>query len=340
MLKLTVNASKIYDITIGSGLKGFNRIVNNIVSGNKIAIIIDSTVYTLYGDVLDEYLSEFTVHKCVVLSGEQNKNFDNYYKLINRLAELKFNRNDAIITFGGGVVGDLGAFVASTYMRGISLISVPTTLLSMVDSSVGGKTAIDLPAGKNLCGTFYQPDAVFINVDFLNTLPKREVLSGMGEVIKYAFLDNSVSYDLIKQGVTEQLIYNCLKIKANVVEKDEKESRLRMILNLGHTVGHAIETLSGYTISHGECVAKGIKYAINVSQRVFEFSDDKKQCLLNLLSASGVDLTSNYDIKDILNQIKSDKKAGDNYVNFAVIEDVGSVKIVKLYYDEIENYLC
>ena len=225
-------------------------------------------------------------------------------------------------------------------MRGISLISVPTTLLSMVDSSVGGKTAIDLPAGKNLCGTFYQPDAVFINVDFLKSLPKREILSGMGEVIKYAFLDNSVSYDLIKQGVTEQLIYNCLKIKANVVEKDEKESRLRMILNLGHTVGHAIETLSGYTISHGECVAKGIKYAINVSQRVYNFSDDKKQRLLNLLSASGVDLTANYDIKDIHNQIKSDKKAGDNYVNFAVIEDVGSVKIVKLYYDEIENYLC
>ena len=113
-----------------------------------------------------------------------------------------------------------------------------------------------------------------------------------------------------------------------------------MILNLGHTVGHAIETLSGYTISHGECVAKGIKYAINVSQRVYNFSDEKKQRLLNLLNVSGVDLTSNYDIKDILNQIKSDKKAGDNYVHFAVIEDVGSVKIVKLYYDEIENYLC
>jgi 3-dehydroquinate synthase len=188
MLKLTVNTSKIYDITIGRGLKGFKSVALNVVRGNKIAIIFDSNVYEKYSNVLDEYLDEFSIFKCVVLSGEENKNFENYYKLINYLAENKFNRNDAIITFGGGVVGDLGAFVASTYMRGISLISVPTTLLSMVDSSVGGKNAINLESGKNLVGTFYQPSLVYIATNFLHSLPNREILSGMGEVIKYAFM--------------------------------------------------------------------------------------------------------------------------------------------------------
>ena len=280
MLKLTVNASKIYDITIDSGLNGFERVVANNTVGNKIALIIDSNVYEKYGDVLDNCFNGFNVYKYVILSGEQNKNFENYYKLINYLADNNFNRRDTVITFGGGVVGDLGAFVASTYMRGINLIAVPTTLLSMVDSSVGGKTAIDLPAGKNLCGTFYQPNAVFINTNFLNSLPNRELLSGMGEVIKYAFIDKLLSKSLLEKGVTEELIYNCLKIKAGVVERDEKESKYRMVLNLGHTVGHAIETLSNYALSHGECVAKGINYAINVSQKIYGFSDDKKREML------------------------------------------------------------
>ena len=339
MLKLSVNASKNYDITITNGIKGFERVVANNTVGNKIALIIDSTVYEKYGNELDNCFNGFNVYKCVILSGEQNKNFENYYKLINYLADNNFNRRDAVITFGGGVVGDLGAFVASTYMRGINLIAVPTTLLSMVDSSVGGKTAIDLPAGKNLCGTFYQPDAVFINLDFLNSLPNREVLSGMGEVIKYAFIDKIITPSLLQNGVTEELIYNCLKIKAGVVERDEKELNYRMVLNLGHTVGHAIETLSNYTLSHGECVAKGINYAIKVSQKLYGFSEEKKQELLNLLNLSGVDLTCNYLPSELIKQIKMDKKATDNYINFVTIKDIGEVEIQRISYSDLESYL-
>ena len=338
MLKLNVTASKNYDVTITSGLDAFEKL-NVFLKGEKVAVITDDVVDSLYSNVLDKYLTSKKVFKYVMPHGEQNKNAENYLKIINYLAQNGFTRKDSVITFGGGVVGDIGAFVASTYMRGINLIAVPTTLLSMVDSSVGGKTAIDLPSGKNLCGTFYQPNAVYINVDFLKTLPKREIDSGMGEVVKYAFLDTLVSKELISKGLTKDLIYNCLKIKADVVCKDEKESGLRMILNLGHTVGHAIETLSNYQISHGECVAKGIYYAIMVSSKIYNFSQQKTNELINLLQSYPFDLSLKFSPNQLDNQIKMDKKSEGDSVNFVVIESIGNTTTKKLTFDELLGLL-
>ena len=338
MLTLNVNASKKYDILITDGLNEFSK-VTKIIKGNKVLVLTDDNVNALYGNALNDYLVDKKVYTYVLPHGEENKNGENYFKIINYLAENEFTRKDTVITFGGGVVGDIGAFVASTYMRGISLIAVPTTLLAMVDSSVGGKTAIDLPSGKNLLGTFYQPDAVYVNVDFLKTLPNREITSGMGEVIKYAFLSNLVNSNDISKGISKELIYNALKIKAEIVENDEKESNLRMILNLGHTVGHAIESLSNYSYSHGECVAKGISYAIKISKKVLNLSSETAKKLNDLLNLYPFDLSCNFTAVELVNQIKKDKKSTGDSVNFVLVEDISKPIIKKLTYNELLNLL-
>lgn len=338
MLKLSVNASKNYDISVTSGIESFKPLCK-LIKGKKVAVITDDTVYGIYGDILKDYIEDKDTYFYVFPHGEENKNAENYLKILNFLAENQFTRKDGIITLGGGVVGDLGAFAASTYMRGISLIAVPTTLLSAVDSSVGGKTAIDLKSGKNLCGTFYQPDAVYINVDFLKTLPTREITSGMGEVVKYAFLNETITADLISRGITEELIYKCLKIKADVVEKDEKESGLRMILNLGHTVGHAIEQLSGYKYSHGECVAKGIKFAIDISNKIYNFSQEKLQKCYNLLSAYKFDLTCEFSSEQLVEQIKADKKSDGEKINFVTIQEIGNTPIKAISFEKLFKLL-
>ena len=338
MLTLKVNASKNYDIILSDNLSQFSLMASH-VNGSNVLIVTDDNVNALYGGALDNYFTGKNVFTYVLPHGEENKNGENYFKIINFLAENGFTRNDAVVTFGGGVVGDIGAFVASTYMRGITLIAVPTTLLSAVDSSVGGKTGIDLPSGKNLCGTFYQPNAVYINVNFLKTLPNREVVSGMGEVIKYAFLSDTVNSELISKGVTKELIYNCLQIKANVVNNDEFENGLRMILNLGHTVGHAIESLSGYNYSHGECVAKGINYAIKLSKKVLNLSDNVTTKLYGVLNLYNFDLTCNFTAKELVNQIKKDKKSTGDSVNFVLVEDVAKPVVKKISYTELENLL-
>ena len=338
MLTLKVNASKNYDIILSDNLSQFSLMVSH-VNGSNVLIVTDDNVNALYGGALDNYFTGKNVFTYVLPHGEENKNGENYFKIINFLAENGFTRNDAVVTFGGGVVGDIVAFVASTYMRGITLIAVPTTLLSAVDSSVGGKTGIDLPSGKNLCGTFYQPNAVYINVNFLKTLPNREVVSGMGEVIKYAFLSDTVNSELISKGVTKELIYNCLQIKANVVNNDEFENGLRMILNLGHTVGHAIESLSGYNYSHGECVAKGINYAIKLSKKVLNLSDNVTTKLYGVLNLYNFDLTCNFTAKELVNQIKKDKKSTGDSVNFVLVEDVAKPVVKKISYTELENLL-
>lgn len=338
MLTLNVNASKNYQITITNGLSEFKKVAE-FLKGDKVAVITDDVVDGLYSDVLNGYLTGKKVYKYVIEHGEKSKNADNYVKIINYLAQNEFTRQDGVITFGGGVVGDLGAFVASTYMRGITLIAVPTTLLSCVDSSVGGKTAIDLPSGKNLCGTFYQPDAVYINVEFLKTLPKSEIDSGMGEVVKYAFLSDDITSKLLNGEISENLIYACLKIKADVVEKDEKEGGLRKVLNLGHTVGHAIEKLSNYEISHGGCVAKGIAYAIDISSKIFNFSQEKTDKLHSLLNSYPFDLSCNFSSDEIINQIKLDKKSKSDGVDFILIKDIGDVKIQKIKFSELSELL-
>ena len=339
MFELNVKTQREYKIVVTRGNGQLSAFVRERVKGKRIAVITDTNVAPLHLTGLTDCLDGYEVHVLTVKAGEESKNINEYYALTVKLSELGFTRGDGVLTFGGGVVGDLGAFVASTYMRGITLIALPTTLLSAVDSSVGGKTAIDLPMGKNLVGTFYQPHGVYVNVDYLATLPQREIDCGMGEVVKYAFLGGSVTNELIDKGISEELIVECLKIKRDIVEKDEHEGSVRKLLNLGHTVGHAIESLSGYTLSHGECVARGMAQAVKVSARLGLMTAGDEARATSMIGAAAKDLTCPYSTDEIIDKIKSDKKSDGTAVDFVVIN--GSVAEVKrLGLDELKELLA
>ena len=328
-MNLMVKTQREYVVKIGKGLGGLSDFLRARTAGKKLAVITDTNVDALLWDRLLPSLDGYDVVKIVVPAGESSKNINEYYAAVCTLSENDFSRQDTVLTFGGGVVGDLGAFVASTYMRGINLVAVPTSLLAMVDSSVGGKTAIDLPQGKNLVGTFYQPSGVYIDVELLDTLPEREIKSGLGEVIKYCFLGGGVSQDLIKAGISEKLIYECLKIKRDIVSRDEKEGGERKLLNLGHTVGHAIESLSNYTLSHGECVVRGMAAAVKVSCRLGLISADEEKSALTIVATCGHDTACPFSADEIIQKIKNDKKASGDTVDFVVIEG-GRARVQKL----------
>lgn len=338
MAKLLVKSSKKYQIIIKSDMSGFEE-MKKLIKGKNVLIVTDKNVDLLYGETLANELSGYNVVKHVLPSGEEYKNAENYLGIIKTLADNNFTRKDTLITFGGGVVGDMGAFSASTYMRGITLISIPTTILSMVDSSVGGKTAIDLENGKNLLGTFYQPDGVYINLGFIKSLPEREILSGYGEIIKYAFLKGKIEKSNLEGPITEDLIEKCLTIKKKIVTKDERESGTRKLLNLGHTIGHALEKMSNYTHSHGECVLMGIDYAIDFSKKIFNLSQEKVDKMKDLLYSKGKVTRLVYDAKEIANQIKSDKKSDNTGVDFVLLKDVKKPIIKHLDFNEIESLL-
>ena len=290
MKQINVKASKNYTITVDRAFENFKAQVLPLIKGNVVAVITDTNVEPLYYAQLESLLTGKTVCKFVIPAGEENKNAENYISLVNALAKAGLSRKSTVIGLGGGVVGDMSAFVASTYMRGVSYIAIPTTLLSMVDSSVGGKTGIDLDSGKNLLGTFFQPDTVYINLDFLNTLPEREVKSGLGEIMKYAFIDSRITPSDLQNINYEDLIVKSLEIKRDIVERDERESGDRMLLNFGHTIGHAIEKLYDYKVSHGECVLKGMAYAIELSEKLGFISAEQKETSLNFLNGAGVSL--------------------------------------------------
>ncbi|MGH7884712.1 MAG: 3-dehydroquinate synthase, partial [Thermodesulfobacteriota bacterium] len=268
-LNKTVNDS--YSIFIGKGITEF--IFEQIKTQNlaySYVIITDSNVKQLYGDILLKKMRLIfpRVELISFPAGEQNKNRETKSYLEDKMLELKFARDSAIIALGGGVVGDIAGFVAATYVRGLNYIQIPTSLVACVDSSIGGKTAVDTKHGKNLIGAFHQPKAVFINTDTLKTLNKKEINEGLAEVIKYGVIMDKNFFSYLEENIEEvhkhddEVILNIIKtscmIKAEVVKKDEKESNLRKILNFGHTIGHAIEQLSEYTISHGEAISRGM----------------------------------------------------------------------------------
>ena len=338
MFELKVSASKTYTVTIADDLQLFTEKVLPLIKGEKVAIITDDKVNALFGDALDGFLTGKIILKIALHHGEKSKNAKNYLKIINALAENDFSREDTVIALGGGMVGDIAGFAASTFMRGITLIAVPTTLLSMVDSSVGGKTAIDLAKGKNLCGTFYQPSAVYINTGFLKTLPNKEIKNGLGEVVKYALLSDTVKGKDIKN-VNAELIYKCLLVKREIVEMDERESGVRALLNLGHTVGHAIEKLSGYKLSHGACVVKGLVYSAQVSERLFAISEKDKKKILSVIKKAKINLSNPYSADKIAESIISDKKRKGDTVSFVALKGVGKPEIVTLRLAELKEII-
>ncbi len=328
---LKVNASLNYDIVIQNGIANKSgELISKIIPTCKVLIVTDNFIPTQHSDLVIKNLTEygFTPYKFVIPQGEKSKSFDQFSKILSFMAENNFSRKDLVVAVGGGVVGDLAGFVASTYMRGVKFVNIPTTLLSCIDSSVGGKTGINLPHGKNLVGTFYQPSLVICDPNFLKTLPKEIYKDGLGEAIKYGIMDLSV-WNILKNGISdlENFIYNCLKIKVDIVQQDEKEGGLRQVLNLGHTFGHAIETLSNYTILHGFAVSKGIAIMAKISRLNGDITEKQEQEILSVISSYGIDYSCPYALEDLKQVIVKDKKANNGKVNLIYIDNIGKISI-------------
>ena len=338
MRVLSVNASSRYEVVIQSDFSALKDIVSKVFSG-KLAVVYDENTFPLFADIIKKELSDFCVFEKVFPAGENTKSIENFASLLSFLAQNGFTRKDGVLAVGGGVIGDLCGFVASSYMRGITYMSCPTTLLSAVDSSVGGKTAVNLPQGKNLVGAFYQPSLVYISTSALATLPQREIECGMGEVIKYAFLDKSLTVEDIKVCDYEDIIYKCLAIKKKFVEEDEFDRGERAKLNLGHTVGHAVESLSAYAYSHGLCVFNGIRYIIDLSADFYGFSEQKKKEMLDLINAYPYEKCKSFTSEQLIEKIKIDKKAESGFVNLVLIKDIGNTEIVKTPLQKLKESL-
>lgn len=356
MEKLEINIQgqdKNYPIFIDNNdLETLKTDILNFIQNKNYIVVISKKVSQIYSKILN-----FPKDKTLILNdGEKEKSFKNYTKILDFALSKKLTREDSIIAVGGGVIGDLAGFTASTYMRGINYIQVPTTLLACTDSSVGGKTAINSNYGKNLIGSFYQPKAVFINTNFLKTLDMRQFYSGLGEIIKYGLIENSCPtsekvniinfliehYEKIldKDILTlMELIKHCIQLKISVVRQDEKESGLRRILNLGHTYGHAIEKISNYKYTHGECVVKGITIALNIASKKNLIDKEYKFLCDDLIQKFNFIPIPNFNKHKIIAMIKTDKKANDKGIKFILPTGYAQVKECNFDYNEILELL-
>lgn len=297
----------------------------------KVLIITDSGVPSIYSNIVKEQCMEPFIY--VILKGEASKNFDNYIKILEFMVNNKFTRTDAIVAVGGGVVGDLSGFVASSYMRGIDFYNIPTTLLSQVDSSIGGKCAIDFLDIKNNIGAFKNPNGVLIDSNTLKTLEKREFNAGMAEVIKMSATSNKELFNYLKDNSNLDLDYvikEALKIKKNVVEADPFEQNLRKVLNFGHTIGHAIESLSEGNLLHGECVALGMMYMVDKSI---------KKELEEVLKKFNLPTSINVNDDEIINLVRLDKKSSGTKVSIVYVKEIGSFEFRKIEINELKDYL-
>jgi 3-dehydroquinate synthase len=338
-------AERSYDIIIGSTI--LDKLGENLKALNlspNIAIVSNPTVFSLYGERVSESVKKtgFNVVTVTVPDGEEYKDLLRVQYIYDELLRNKLDRYSALIALGGGVIGDMTGFAASTYMRGISYVQVPTTLLAQVDSSVGGKTGVNHSLGKNMIGTFWQPGLVWIDVATLQTLPKREVLAGLAEVIKYGVIFDKGLFDFLEtnRGMILNLDYNALthiikrscKIKAEVVAKDERESGLRAILNYGHTIGHAIETLTGYTqFLHGEAVAIGMYREAVLSHVLGFIGKEQVMRIKAVIDAYGLpsEMPPEVSADSLLASMQLDKKTVAGQLKFILPEKIGAVRIQK-----------
>jgi len=341
MKTITVKASQSYDILIEKGLLSkCGEIVSNCTKTKKVALVTDDIVDTLYSETVIKSLEAngFEVCKYVFPNGEHSKCSDNLNNIYDFLCKNSITRTDSIIALGGGVVGDITGYASATYLRGVDYIQIPTTLLAQVDSSVGGKTAIDIPAGKNLVGAFKQPKCVICDIDTLNTLKRETFSDGMAEVIKYGMIRQKELFDILASHnmenimeVIEDVVYRCVSIKRDVVQNDEFDKGERMILNFGHTLGHAVEGYYHYeTYTHGSAVAIGMcimtEKALKSGIGSQAMLDDLTKCIQNYELPTNVPA----DLKDLVPFCCNDKKRESNSINIIVCDDIGKCSIKKM----------
>lgn len=344
MKKIKVNLKKTedrsYEIIIGENL--LEKIPSDLKNENiahVYAIITDSTVASLYGEKLyREFINaELKTHLISFPAGEAHKNRETKATLEDTMLKLKVGRDGAVVALGGGVAGDVAGFVAATYNRGLPYIQIPTTLVACVDSSIGGKTGVDTPHGKNLIGAFHQPQRVYIDVNTLRTLSEKEIREGLAEVIKYGVIKDKNFFEFLEKNIESvfsfdmdvitHIVKRGCEIKGEVVELDERESNLRKILNFGHTIGHAIENLSGYTMSHGEAISIGMAAEGKIAVELGLWRKGELERLISLLKLTGlpVNLPGNTDLRQMIEAMKLDKKARSGKIEMALPEKIGEM---------------
>ena len=341
MNTITITASQNYQVHIGAGLMSHlgEQLLQVLQKPCNAVIISDSNVFPLYGECATKSLEKagFQVLSYVFPAGETSKSIGEYLKIMNFLAEHHISHSDAVLALGGGVTGDLTGFAAATYLRGIAYIQIPTTLLAMVDSSVGGKTAIDLPAGKNLVGAFYQPRLVLCDLDCLCTLPERIFCDGCAEVIKYGVLyDEKLFAHLSECGLAfdrEAVISRCVELKRDVVAEDEFDAGARQKLNLGHTIGHGIETQSQFTITHGQAVAIGMAIVAKAGCKAIY------EPLKAVLTKFNLPTTTDFTAQQLYLSALSDKKRAGGTVNLIIPSTIGDCRIVPTPVEQLKSFI-
>ena len=346
MKTVHIDASRSYDVRIGRGLlDDCGRQIAERVRCASAAVVTDDTVYALYGERVCASLEAAGVRTvCYVFPhGEKSKNLLEYAKILNFLAENRVTRADALIALGGGVTGDLGGFASATYLRGIPFVQLPTTLLAAVDSSVGGKTAVDLPAGKNLAGAFYQPELVLCDLDTLDSLPREIFLDGCAEVIKYAVLGSRELFALLAdipsgKGL-EEVTARCVEMKRDFVQSDELDRGARQMLNLGHTFGHAVEASSRFTLSHGKSVAIGMAMILRAACSRGLCSAETCDAVIALLQRYGLPTECPYPADMLLGALSADKKIFGTRLNLVVPTDIGACRLLPVGVDELSGWL-
>lgn len=353
MYSLSINlAQKKYTIMIEKDLLAdVGKHLHSNYNNKKIVVITDATVDALYGTILINSLESqgFLVSKVVIPSGEKSKSMVMLDYLYSKFVDFTLSRSDLIIAFGGGVVGDLVGFAAATFLRGVPYIQIPTTLLAQIDSSIGGKVAVNLPSGKNLVGAFYHPEAVFIDPRLLETLPLRVLRDGIAEVIKYSAISETSLFEDLSRYQDEQeflaniewIIATCCQIKQQFVEEDEKDTGVRMILNFGHTIGHAVENYFNYeTYTHGEAVAIGMAHITAGSEALGITEPGTAQMLIQLIQKYGLPTTATkYDHEALLTATTLDKKNTNNGLHIILLTSMGKPLIQKIKSDEMHLYL-
>jgi 3-dehydroquinate synthase len=342
MKRIKVNLDKkvasSYEIWIGYDvLDRIGLLIAKHMPALHYIVITDINVSAIYGKMLLDRLRGMALPADIIEfpAGENAKSIGTTVAIVERLIKLGVDRKSALLALGGGVVGDVTGFIASTFMRSIPYIQLPTTLVAQVDSSIGGKTAIDLPEGKNLLGTFYQPRGVFIDVKFLDTLPEKEMSSGLAEAIKYGVIDNVEVFNFLERNieaikerdrnVLEEMIENACRIKKGIVEIDEKELGMRRVLNFGHTIGHAIEAESNFTISHGDAVSLGMVAAARISESMHDFPQRDRERIEQLLESAGLScrIPQTLATDGIMARLRVDKKKEGDRIHFVLLKKMG-----------------
>lgn len=344
---IKVEAKKEYDVVVGSGLLAdCGERIKAVTGVCRAAVITDSNVSKLYLDKVTKSLglAGFETDSFVFRAGESSKNIETLSEILEFLAENSYTRSDILVALGGGVVGDITGFAAAVYLRGVRFVQLPTTLLAMVDSSVGGKTAVDLAAGKNLAGAFYQPEVVLADTDTLKTLDKTELANGFAESIKYGVLFDNKLFELFGDELSgdklEKAISECVAHKARVVKNDEFDRGERKLLNLGHTIGHAIEKCSGYAIPHGHAVAAGMAMIARASEKLGLADVGTSNKIDEILQKYSLPTDCpQFDDKELLSAALGDKKREGGSITLIIPEKIGGSVLKEESVAELEKYI-